>query len=67
MTVFLGILFSSIRETEVPYVFDWEHESPQHEMHGNRASFEARGKSPEFSRFAAARGVYSRVTVGMAI
>ena len=53
MTVFLGILFSSIRETEVPYVFDWEHESPQHEMHGNRASFEARGKSPEFSRFAA--------------
>ena len=37
-TVFLGILFSSIREIEVPYVFDWEHGTPQHEMQGNRAS-----------------------------
>ena len=36
--VFLGILFSSIREIEVPYVFDWEHGTPQHEMQGNRAS-----------------------------
>ena len=38
VTVFLGILFSSIREIEVPYVFDWEHGNPQHEMKGNRAS-----------------------------
>ena len=38
VTVFLGILFSSIREIEVPYVFDWEHGIPQHEMQGNRAS-----------------------------
>ena len=38
MTVFLGILFSSIREIEVPYVFDWEHGTPQHEMQGNQAS-----------------------------
>ena len=38
VTVFLGILFSSIREIEVPYVFDWEHGYPQHEMQGNRAS-----------------------------
>ena len=38
VTVFLGILFSSIREIEVPYVFDWEHGTPQHEMQGNRAS-----------------------------
>ena len=36
--VFLGILFSSIREIEVPYIFDWEHGNPQHEMQGNRAS-----------------------------
>ena len=36
--VFLGILFSSIREIEVPYVFDWEHGTPQHELQGNRAS-----------------------------
>ena len=34
----LGILFSSIREIEVPYGFDWEHGTPQHEMQGNRAS-----------------------------
>ena len=38
VTVFLGILFSSIREIEVPYVFDWEHGTPQHEMQGIRAS-----------------------------
>ena len=38
MTVFLGILFSSIREIEVPYFFDWEHGTPQHEIQGNRAS-----------------------------
>ena len=38
VTVFLGILFSSIREIEVPYVFHWEHGTPQHEVQGNRAS-----------------------------
>ena len=38
MTVFLGILFSSIREIEVPYLFDWEPGTPQQEMQGNRAS-----------------------------
>ena len=38
VTVFLGILFSSIREIEVPYGFDWEHGIPQHEMQRNRAS-----------------------------
>ena len=37
VTVFLGILFSSIREIEVPYIFDWEHGTPQHERQGNRA------------------------------
>ena len=38
VTGFLGIFFSSIREIEVPYVFDWERGTPQHEMQGNRAS-----------------------------
>ena len=38
VTVFLGILFSSIRDIEVHYVFDWEHGIPQHEMQGNQAS-----------------------------
>ena len=53
MTVFLGILFSSIREIEVPYDFDWEHGTPQHEMQGNRASSCGKGESHEFSRVAA--------------
>ena len=38
VTVFLGILFSSIQEIEVPYVFNLEHGTPQHESQGNRAS-----------------------------
>ena len=38
VTVFLGILFSSIREIEVPYIFDLEHGTLQHEMQGNQAS-----------------------------
>ena len=38
MTVFLGIHFSSIREIEVPYIFHWEHGTPQHAMQGNEAS-----------------------------
>ena len=56
MTVFLGILFSSIREIEVPYVFDWEHGTPQHEMQGIGPHIAARGKSHEFSRVAAVTG-----------
>ena len=38
VTVFLGILFSYIREIKFPYVFDWEHVTPQHEMQGNWVS-----------------------------
>ena len=51
--MFLGILFSSIREIEVPYVFDWEHGTPQHEMQEIRPHLAARGKSHEFSPVAA--------------
>ena len=77
--MFLGILLSSIREIEVPYVFDWEHEievpyifdwehgTPQHEMQENRASSCSEGKSHEFSELLQAPGVYPRVTAGMAI
>ena len=46
--VFLGILFSSIREIEVPYICDWEHGTPQNKRQGNRASSAARGKSHVF-------------------
>ena len=38
VSVFFGILFSSITEIEVPYIFDWEHWTPQHEIQGNQAS-----------------------------
>ena len=36
--MFFGILFSSVTDVEVHYVFDWEHGTPQHEMQGIRAS-----------------------------
>ena len=44
VTVILGILFSSIREIEFPYIFDWEQGTPQHEMQGNRASSGGKGE-----------------------
>ena len=60
VTVFLGILFSFIREIEVPYIFDWEHGTPQLEMQGNRASSCGEGNSHEFSRVAAGTwGIFS--------
>ena len=68
MTVFLGILFRSIREIEVPYISDWEHGIPQHEMQANRASsFGSGGSLMSFLELRQAPGVYSRVTAGMAI
>ena len=51
MTVFLRILFSSIREIEVPYVFDWGRGTTQHEMKGPELA--VMGKSHEFSRVGA--------------
>ena len=44
VTEFLGILFSSITEIEVCYVFDWEHGTPQHTMQGNWASSCGKGE-----------------------
>ena len=40
----LGILWSSIKEIEVPYVFDWEHGIPLHAMLWNRASTSVEGE-----------------------
>ena len=55
--MFLGILWSSIKEIEVPYVFDWEHGIPLHTMMGNLV---ARGKSHEISQVAAGTlGIFS--------
>ena len=59
VTVFLGILFSSIREIEVPYVFDWEHGTPQHEIQGNQRHLAASGKSHKFSRVAAGMAIWN--------
>ena len=49
----MGILFSSIREIEVPYVFDWEHGTARTKGRGIGPHLAAMGKSHEFSRVAA--------------
>ena len=49
----LGILFSSIREIEVPYVFDWNIELLSMKCRGIGPHLAAREKSHEFSRVAA--------------
>ena len=38
MTVLLGTLWSSIKQIEAPYVFDWENAIALYTMLGNRAS-----------------------------
>ena len=53
MTVFLGIHFSSIREIEVPYVFDWNMELLSMKCRGIGPHLAARHMSHEFSRVAA--------------
>ena len=44
MTVLLGTLWSSIKQIEVPYVFDWENAIALDTMQGNRASSRREGK-----------------------
>ena len=53
MTVFLAILFSSIREIDVPYVFDWNMELLSMKCRGIGPHLAARRNSHEFSRVAA--------------
>ena len=38
-----GNLWCSIKQIEAPYVFDWEHRTALHAMHGNRASSPGEG------------------------
>ena len=52
-TVLLGTLWSSIKQIEAPYVFDWENAIALDKMQGNRASSRREGKSHEFSRVTA--------------
>ena len=53
MTVFLGTLWSSIKQIEAPYVLDWENTIALDTMQGNRPHLAGRGKSNGFSRGAA--------------
>ena len=44
MTVLLGILWSSIKQIEARYVFEWENAIALDTMQGNQASFRGEGK-----------------------
>ena len=68
MTVMLGTLWSSIKQIEAHYVFDWENAIALDTMQGNRASSRREGKvSLVFKWLRQEPGVYSRVTAGMSI
>ena len=65
MTVLLGTLWSSIKQIEAPYMFDWENAIALHAMQGNSASSRGKGEVMGFLELRQEPGVYSRVTVGM--
>ena len=44
VTVFLGTLWSSIKQVKAPYMFDGEHRNALHAMQGNRASSRGEGE-----------------------
>ena len=44
VTVFLGTLWSSMKQIKAPYVFDWEHGIALHAMQGNLTSSLCDGK-----------------------
>ena len=49
----IGTLWSSIKQIEAPYVFDWENTIALHAMQGNQASFRGEGEVSSFSQVAA--------------
>ena len=53
MTVFLGTLWSSIKQLKAPYLFDWEHGIALQVMQGIGPHLAAWGMSHGFSRVAA--------------
>ena len=56
----LGTLWSSIKQIETPYVFDWENTIALDTMQGNLASSHGEGKSHGFSRVSAGTwGIFS--------
>ena len=48
VTVFLGTLWSSIKQIKAPYVFDWEQGIALHAMQGNWASSHSEGEVASF-------------------
>ena len=60
MTVLVGTLYSSIKQIEAPYLFDWQNAIALHAMQGIGRHLVARGKSHGFSRVAAVTwGIFS--------
>ena len=56
----VGSLWSSIKQIEAPFVFDWENAIALDTMQGDRASSRTRGKSHGISRVAAGTcGIFS--------
>ena len=53
MRVFLGTIWSSIKQVTTTYVFDWEQGIALHTIQGNRHHLTSRDKSHGFSRVAA--------------
>ena len=68
MRVFLGTLWSSVKQIKAPYVFHWEYRIVLHTMQGKLGLISQGGGSlmvfPELRR---EPGVYSPVTERMAI
>ena len=68
MTVLLGTLWSSIKQIEAPYVFDWEKRYRSGHNAGESALISLGGESlMGFLELWQEPGVYSRVTAGMSI
>ena len=67
MTVLLGTLWSSIKQIEVAYVFDWEKAMLWTHCMGIGPHLAGRGTSHGFFKLRQEPGVYSRVTAGMSI
>ena len=64
---FWWTLCSSVKQTKVPYLFDWEQGIALHTMQGNQASSLSEGEFAGFSRDVAGPRVHSRVSAGVAI
>ena len=64
VTVFLGTLFTSIKQIKFSYVFDGEHCSALHAMPGNRASYCGDGKFHRFLELPREPAEYSWVMAG---